>query len=85
MFGGKMPDITPGQIAAVLTFVVTQLVAYGIVNNDQAQAVISAGGVIIPAVWTLADAWLRGARAKAHGMALAAGKTLDESVNRVTP
>ena len=67
MFGGLRPDITPGQVGALLTFAVTQIVAWGWVTNDQGQVLISAGGVIVAAAWKIADALLRGARAKAAG------------------
>lgn len=65
MLTGKMPDITPAQIAAVLTFVVGQLVAFGLVDSQHEQVLISAGSTILAAAWKLADAYLRGSRAKA--------------------
>lgn len=67
MFRGQMPDITPGQIAALLTFVGSQAVAYGLLSNQQEQTFISIGGIVIAAAWKIADAVLRGQRAK--GMA----------------
>lgn len=66
MFTGKTPDITPAQIAAVLTFAVGQLVAFGAVSKTKEQVLISAGSTIVAAVWKLADAFLRGSRAKAQ-------------------
>lgn len=65
MFGGKTPVVTQAQIAAVITFIVTQIVAFGWVDNDQAQVLISAGGTLVAVAWKLADAFLRGSRAKA--------------------
>jgi len=68
-----MPDITPAQVLALVTFLVAQLVAYGVIDGTAQQAVLSAAGTVIPAVWTLADALLRGARNKAHAAALLTG------------
>lgn len=65
MFGGKTPDITAGQIGALLTFVVGQAVAWGWVTNDQAQQIIAIGSIVVAAVWKLADADLRANRARA--------------------
>ena len=62
---GKTPDITPGQIASLLTFVIGQLVAWKWVSNDQAQTIIASGSIIVAAAWKIADAYLRGSRAKA--------------------
>jgi hypothetical protein len=60
-----MPDITPAQIAAVLTFVVSQVVAWGWIDNNAGQRLVSVGGIVVAAVWKLADAYLRGERVKA--------------------
>jgi hypothetical protein len=65
LFQGNLPDITPAQIAAVLTFVIGQAVAWGWVDNQHAKVLISSGSIIIAAVWKLADAYLRGQRAQA--------------------
>jgi len=67
MFAGVQPDITPGQIGALLTFIASQAVAYGWLNSGQQQMVVSIGGIVIAAVWKIADALLRGSRAKAAG------------------
>jgi hypothetical protein len=66
MFRGKQPDITPGQIAALITWLVMQAVAFGWVDNDQAQVLISGGSTVVVAAWKVADALLRGNRAKAQ-------------------
>lgn len=66
MFSGQMPDITPGQIAALLTFIGSQAVAYGLIDASKEQTLISVGGIIIAAVWKIADALLRGKRAVAN-------------------
>jgi hypothetical protein len=65
VFTGQTPDITTGQVAALLTFVVGQAVAYGWITNSTAQVAVSVGSTVIAAVWKLADAYLRGSRAKA--------------------
>jgi hypothetical protein len=64
MFGGRMPNITQGQIAALLTFIVSQAVAFGWVDNETSQVLVSAGGTIVAAAWKIADALLRGKRAQ---------------------
>lgn len=65
MFGSKMPKITEAQWLAIITFVVAQLVAWGVVDNEHAKVLISAGGTLIPVFHMLADAFLRSARVKA--------------------
>lgn len=65
MLKGQTPDITTGQIAALLTFVVGQAVAYGWITNTTAQLTVSIGSTVVAAVWKGADAYLRGSRAKA--------------------
>ena len=62
MFKGKFPDITQAQILAALTWISTQAVAAGWVNNDQAQHWLQVGSTILAAVWVLGDALLRGFR-----------------------
>lgn len=60
-----MPDVTPAQILALVTFVVSQVVAWGFVSNVAGQRLISVGGILVPIAWKLADAYLRGQRVKA--------------------
>lgn len=60
----KTPDITPAQILAVIAFGLTQLVAYGLIDGTVQQAALSAAGTIVPAIWALADAFIR--RSRAH-------------------
>lgn len=62
MFKGKMPDITPAQVIAALTWIAAQAVAAGWVNNDQAQHWLQLGSTIVASVWVLGDAILRGFR-----------------------
>lgn len=69
----KMPDITPAQVLAVITFVLVQLVAYGVIDGTVQQAALSAAGTIVPAIWALADAFLRGKRNEARAAVVAAG------------
>jgi hypothetical protein len=65
MLKGQTPDITTGQIAALLTFVIGQAVAYGWITDHTAQLAVSIGSTVLAAAWKLADAYLRGSRAKA--------------------
>lgn len=64
MFTGKTPDVTTGQIGALLTFVVGQAVAFGWVDGGRAQTLVSAGSIVVATAWKLADAYLRGSRAR---------------------
>jgi hypothetical protein len=57
-----MPDVTPAQLLAVITFAVAQAVAWGWVNNDTGQLVISIAGTVIAAAWKIADMFIRRAR-----------------------
>lgn len=69
----KLPDVTTAQILAVVTFVVGQLVAYGLLDDETSKVALSAAAAIVPAVWQLADAMLRGSRNKARAALIAAG------------
>jgi len=72
-----MPDITQAQVLAVITFIVAQLVSYGVIDGTLQQAVLSAVGAILPALWILGDALLRGKRVEAKAAVVAAGKSGD--------
>ncbi len=73
MFGLKTPDITQAQIAAAAAWVVGQLVAMGVVDNDTAQWMLQASVSFIAFGWILGDAIIRQGRAKAAGLAAQAG------------
>lgn len=73
----KTPDITPAQVLAVVTFFIGQLVAYGAIDGTVQQSALSAAATVIPAVFALADAMIRGKRndrlaAEAHADAVVA-------------
>ena len=70
----KLPDITQAQILAVIAFVVTQLVAYGVIDGTVQQAVLSAAGTVVPAVWVFVDAMIRGKRNEVRAAAIVAGQ-----------
>ena len=65
MLTGPTPDITAGQIGALMVFIAGQGVAYGLISDHAAQLVVSIGSIVVAAVWKIADAYLRGSRAKA--------------------
>lgn len=65
ILSGSTPDITPAQIAAAVGWVVAQLVAWGYIDQAQAQLAVSLGATVLAAAWKIADAWLRGRRAHA--------------------
>ena len=62
MFSGHMPDITPAQLIAALTWVGSQVVAAGWINNDQSQHWVQLGSTVIASAWLIGDAMLRGFR-----------------------
>lgn len=66
----RTPDITTAQIAAVLTFVAGQAVAFGWLSSSREQLLVSIGSTAIAAVWKLADAWIRHGRSKAAAVQL---------------
>lgn len=66
MFTGRTPDITPAQIGALVTFVIGQAVAYGVLDVRYQQLAVSIGSAALGIAWKLADAYLRGKRATAH-------------------
>jgi hypothetical protein len=63
MFGGKTPDITAAQVLAFATWAASQAVAFGWINDNQSQVLLSAGATAVAAAWKIADAFLRGKRA----------------------
>lgn len=62
MFTGKRPDITPAQLLAALTWVLSQAVAFGWLDSQHSQTYLSIGASIISAGWMVGDAVLRGLR-----------------------
>ncbi len=57
------PDITPAQLVAAVSAIIAQAVAFGLLDAGRAQSLVSVAGIIVPAIWTLADAWIRHGRA----------------------
>lgn len=68
-----LPDITLAQITAAVTWVVTQFVAWGWVDNDQAKWMLSLAGMVLPAIWMVADAIIRHGRSKIAAAAVSSG------------
>lgn len=62
MFKGHMPDITPAQIIAGLTWLGAQAVGAGWVDNAHEQRYLFLGSTIVSSVWIAGDALLRGFR-----------------------
>lgn len=60
----KTPDITLAQILSAIGAIATQAVALSVLDKGTAQLVTQIAGIIVPAVWTLADTIIRGNRAK---------------------
>lgn len=57
------PDITAAQILAVVSTVVAQVVAWGVMSAGTGQQLVSVAGIVLPAVWATADAVIRHGRA----------------------
>lgn len=65
MDGIKMPDITLAQIVAGVTWIIGQLVAMGVVDNDQSQLFLQVSVTFVSAAWVIADAVIRNGRSRA--------------------
>ena len=65
MVTGRTPDLTPAQLVAAFTWLVSQAVAYGWLDTRFSQIVLSAGSTLIALGWQFADAHIRHGRAKA--------------------
>lgn len=59
------PDITPAQIVAAITAVVTQLVNYGLLSGAQEHQIVGLAGIVVPGLLVLADAIIRHGRSRA--------------------
>lgn len=64
-FSGTMPDLTPAQLVAALTWAVSQAVAFKVLDTQTSQLVLSVGSTAVVAAWKIADAIIRNGRAKA--------------------
>jgi hypothetical protein len=60
----KMPDITPAQISGVLGWIAAQAVAFGVIDTQRSQLLVSGGATIIATALKLSDALIRNGRAK---------------------
>ena len=63
--GLKTPDITLAQLTAAVSWVVVQLLAMGVIDDNTAQLVVQVASTALSAVWFIADAFIRNGRAKA--------------------
>lgn len=68
----ETPNITQAQLYSAIVAVLGQLVAWGLVSNDNGQLAISGAATVLPAIWTLADLFIRRARANNAGAILSA-------------
>lgn len=62
---GTMPDLTPAQITALVTWVVSQFIAFGWLDVRYQEIALSAGSTLLVVAWKIADAIIRNGRAKA--------------------
>jgi hypothetical protein len=57
------PDVTLAQLASLLTFIVSQAVAWGWIHDAQGQRAVAIGGILLPIAWHFADSIIRHGRA----------------------
>lgn len=67
----KTPSITPAQYAAAATWIVAQLVAFGVLTSANQQQDVSIGATLLAIGWKVSDAVIRHGRSKV-GLELAA-------------
>lgn len=61
----KTPEVTSAQIISVLAAIAAQAAARGLIDNATAQTIVQIAGIVIPAMWMLADAIIRHGRSRA--------------------
>ena len=81
----KTPDISLAQIAALVTFAVGQLVAFGLLSAHSQQLDVSLGTTIVAAAWQFADAHIRNGRSKAAAIQLIEQLLNDQKAAARTP
>lgn len=59
------PDITPAQIVAAITAILTQLVNYGLLSGASEHLIVGLAGIVVPGLLVLADAIIRHGRSRA--------------------
>lgn len=59
----ETPNITPAQLLSFVTVVVGQLVAWGLLSAGNGSLAVSIATTVVPAVWMIADMFIRRARA----------------------
>lgn len=69
-----MPDITAAQVVAVVGWALAQAVAYGWLDTEASQVVLSGATTVIGGAWVIADAFLRGKRNEVRAAAIVAGQ-----------
>jgi hypothetical protein len=57
------PDVTVAQISALVAAVAAQIAAWGWINDSTGRQLVSLAGIILPAVWAIADSIIRHGRA----------------------
>lgn len=65
MLNGNTPDLTPAQLVAVVTAVVTQLVNFGLLSGRVEHLVVGLAGILVPFAWIVGDAIIRHGRSRA--------------------
>lgn len=58
------PVFSPSQLLALLTMIVTELVNDAVIDGQTAKLITGIAGIVVPAIWMLADAWIHHSHAK---------------------
>lgn len=58
------PTFSPSQFLALLTMIVTELVNDAVIDGHTAQIITGIAGIVVPAIWMLADAWIHHSHAQ---------------------
>lgn len=70
----KLPDVTKAQVIAFVSWVVTQVVALGWIDNNTGAIIVQAASTLISMVWIIMDGYLRGKRNEVRAASIAAQK-----------
>lgn len=68
----NITKISPAQIIAAISFVLGQVVAYGILSSQTEQLIVSVATIVLPGILMIADAVIHHAYAKVNVATIAA-------------
>lgn len=85
LFNGSMPDVTPIQAFAFVTWVLTQAVSLGFMSGETDKLLLSVSGTVIPVAVGYYDAHIRRSRNIAKSTVEAANATGSTTVVNTPP